>query len=66
MTKTLRIRSSGDAVRFLQEWLNSLPTTRPPLTTAGKFGAKQFLFAGRIPLPGNQQTRASTVGRHWR
>ncbi len=40
MTRTLRIRSSGDDVKYLQERLNALPTARPLLTLDGKFGAK--------------------------
>ena len=41
MTRTLRIRSSGDDVRFLQERLNLRPPTGLPLLTSdGKFGAK--------------------------
>ena len=43
MTRTLRTRSSGDDVKFLQERLNSLaPTALPPLTPDGKFGAKTW------------------------
>ena len=41
MPRTLRTRSSGDDVKFLQERLNSRPpTARPLLTPDGKFGAK--------------------------
>ena len=41
MPRTLRIRSSGDDVKFLQERLNSRPPTALPLLTPdGKFGAK--------------------------
>lgn len=40
MTRTLRLRSSGDDVKFLQERLNARPTARPLLTVDGKFGAK--------------------------
>jgi peptidoglycan hydrolase-like protein with peptidoglycan-binding domain len=40
MTRTLRIRSSGDDVRFLQKRPNSRsPTALPLLTPDGKFGA---------------------------
>ena len=41
MPRTLRIRSSGDDVKFLQEQLNLRPPTALPLLTPnGKFGAK--------------------------
>jgi mannan endo-1,4-beta-mannosidase len=41
MARTLRIRSTGDDVKFLQERLNSLaPTALPLLIPNGKFGAK--------------------------
>jgi len=41
MPRTLRMRSTGDDVKFLQEQLNSRPpTVRPLLTPDGKFGAK--------------------------
>ncbi len=40
MTRTLRLRSSGDDVKYLQERLNALPTARPLLPADGKFGAK--------------------------
>ena len=40
MPRTLRIRSSGDDVKYLQERLNSRPPTALPLLTPnGKFGA---------------------------
>jgi hypothetical protein len=39
--RTLRFRSSGDDVTFLQERLSArAPTARPLLTPDGKFGAK--------------------------
>ena len=41
MTRTLRIRSAGDDVKFLQERLNALPpTAQAPLTRDGEFGAE--------------------------
>lgn len=41
MSRTLRIRSTGDDVKFLQERLNSFaPTALPLLITNGKFVAK--------------------------
>ena len=41
MPRTLRTRSSGDDVKFLQERLNSRPPTALPVLAAdGKFGAK--------------------------
>jgi mannan endo-1,4-beta-mannosidase len=40
MPRTLRTRSSGDDVKFLQQRLNSQPTALPPLAVDGKFGAK--------------------------
>ena len=41
MPRTLRIRSAGDDVKFLQEWLNSRPPTALPLLGVdGKFRAK--------------------------
>ena len=41
MPRTLRTRSSGDDVKYLQERLNSRPPTALPLLTPnGKFGAK--------------------------
>ena len=40
MTRTLCLRSSGDAVKFLQERLNPQPTAQPLLGPNGKFGAK--------------------------
>ena len=41
MPRTLRIRSSGDDVKFLQERLNARPpTARPLLAVDGKFGAE--------------------------
>jgi hypothetical protein len=66
MTRKLRIRQSGEADWFLQEWLYSPQTTRPPLTPAGKFWTKKFLFTGWIPLPEIKQTGANTAGRPWR
>ena len=39
MPRTLRIRSTGDDVKYLQERLNSQPTARPLLTPNGRFGA---------------------------
>ena len=42
MPRTLRLRSSGDDVRFLQERLNArAPTAQPLLAADGKFGAKR-------------------------
>jgi peptidoglycan hydrolase-like protein with peptidoglycan-binding domain len=38
--RTLRIRSSGDDVKFLQERLNAQPTVLPLLPIDGQFGAK--------------------------
>jgi mannan endo-1,4-beta-mannosidase len=41
MPRTLRTRSTGDDVKFLQELLNSRPpTARPLLAVDGKFGSK--------------------------
>ena len=41
MARTLRIRATGDDVKFLQERLNSAaPTVLPLLIANGKFGAK--------------------------
>ena len=40
MTRTLRLRSSVDDVKYLQERLNARPTALPLLTPNGKFGAK--------------------------
>ena len=41
MPRTLRIRSTGDDVKFLQERLNSRPPTALPLLGVdGKFRAK--------------------------
>ncbi|MBP1468345.1 cellulase family glycosylhydrolase [Candidatus Chloroploca sp. M-50] len=41
MPRTIRLRSSGDDVRFLQERLNARPPSAlPPLDVDGKFGAK--------------------------
>ena len=58
MTRTLRLRSSGDDVKFLQERLNALPTARPLLTLDGKYGAKtrhrvkEFQGNNALPVDG--------------
>jgi mannan endo-1,4-beta-mannosidase len=59
MPRTLRTRSSGDDVKFLQERLNSRPpTVLPPLTVDGKFGAKtrarvqEFQANNGLPVDG--------------
>ena len=59
MPRTLRIRSSGDDVKFLQEQLNSRPlTARPLLAADGKFGAKT-----RSQLQEYQVNNALTVAK---
>ena len=58
MSRTLRLRSSGDDVKFLQERLNSLPTALPPLPLDGKYGAKtrdrvkEFQGNNALPVDG--------------
>ncbi|MCA9239548.1 MAG: peptidoglycan-binding protein, partial [Planctomycetales bacterium] len=71
MTRTLRIRSSGDDVKYLQEQLNALPTARPPLTLDGKFGAKtrdrvkEYQGNNALPVDGvvGPPTWGSLLGR---
>ncbi len=58
MTRTLRLRSSGDDVKYLQERLNAQPSARPPLALDGKFGAKtrdrvkEFQGNNALPVDG--------------
>lgn len=68
MTRTLRIRSTGDDVKFLQERLNSRPpTARPLLTPDGKFGVKTQArvqeFQGNNALTVDRIVGPSTWGK---
>lgn len=72
MPRTLRIRSSGDEVRFLRERLNSRPPAALPLLTPdGKFGAKtrdrvQEFNAPLCAVMDERFNLTIHVGRHWR
>ena len=59
MARTLRLRSSGDDVKFLQERLNSrAPSALPLLTANGKFGVttqrrvQEFQANNALPVDG--------------